>query len=43
MASKDKNQDHPVFKNVVASKRTYAYALLQGKSVWNAEKGYSTR
>ena len=30
MASKDKNQDHPVFKNVVASKRTYAYALLQG-------------
>ncbi|SPT68268.1 Uncharacterised protein [Anaerobiospirillum thomasii] len=43
MASKDKNQNHPVFKNVVASKRTYAYALLQGKSVWNAEKGYSTR
>ena len=31
---------HPVLKDVVCSKKKYAYALLQGKSVWNAEKGY---
>lgn len=40
--SKNTNQP-PVLKDVVANKRTYAYALIQGKSVWIPEKGYNDR
>ena len=35
--------DHPILQQVVASKKAYCYALLQGKAFWNAEKGYASR
>ncbi len=40
---KNNSTSHPVLKNVVSAKKQYSYTLLQGKPVWNSEKGYSVR